>query len=138
MIEDVDGEEPSEDRDRVLLTLLERPGGALLLTGRAPPSDWPVAIGDLKSRFLSLIAFRMWAPDDNLLSALVTKHFADRQLEVTEGVVKRIVTHVERTPEAVAAFVERADRKALAEKRPITDRLVLELIEAEGKPQNRS
>ena len=74
----------------------------------------------------------MWAPDDSLLSALVTKHFADRQLEATEGVVMRIVTHVERTPEAVAAFVERADRKALAEKRPITDRLVLELIEAEA------
>ena len=134
VIEDVDGSEPGEVRDRALLTLFERPGGALLLTGRAPPSDWPVAVGDLKSRFLSLIAFRMWAPDDSLLSALVTKHFADRQLEATEGVVKRIITHVERTPEAVAAFVERADRKALAEKRPITDRLVLELIEAEGEP----
>ena len=134
VIEDVDGTEPSAVRDRALLTLFERPGGAMLLTGRAPPSDWPVAAGDLKSRFLSLIAFRMWAPDDSLLGALVAKHFADRQLEATEGVVKRIITHVERTPEAVAAFVERADRKALAEKRPITDRLVLELIEAEGKP----
>ena len=138
VIEDVDGDEPSEVRDRALLALFERPGGALLLTGRTPPSDWPVAVGDLKSRFLSLIAFRMWAPDDSLLSALVTKHFADRQLEAAEGVVTRIITHVERTPEAVAAFVERADRKALAEKRPITDRLVLELIEAEGKRENRS
>ena len=80
----------------------------------------------------------MWSPDDKLLSALVTKHFADRQLEVTEGVVRRIVTHVERTPEAVAAFVARADRKALAERRPVTDRLVLELIEAEMEPRNRS
>ena len=138
VIEDVDGDEPSEARDRALLTLFERREGALLLTGRAPPSDWPVAVGDLKSRFLSLIAFRMWAPDDSLLSALVTKHFADRQLEAAEGVVKRIITHLERTPEAVAAFVERADRKALAEKRPITDRLVLDLIEAEDTPQNRS
>src|SRR6266566_9674693 len=138
VIEDVDGDEPSEVRDRALLTLFERPGGTLLLTGRAPPSEWPVAVGDLKSRFLALIAFRMWAPDDSLLAGLVTKHFADRQLEATEGVVKRIISHVERTPEAVAAFVERADRKALAEKRPVTDRLVVDLIEAEDTPQNRS
>jgi chromosomal replication initiation ATPase DnaA len=136
VIEDVDSEEPCEARDRALLALLERPAGTLLLTGRTAPSDWPVSIGDLKSRFHSLIAFAMWVPDEKLLSALVTKHFADRQLEVTEGVVRRIVTHVERTPEAVAAFVTRADRKALAERRPVTDRLVLELIEAEGKPQN--
>jgi chromosomal replication initiation ATPase DnaA len=136
LIEDVDSDEPREDRDRALLALFERPAGALLLTGRAPPSDWPVAVHDLKSRFRSLIAFAMWVPDDKLLSALVTKHFADRQLEVTEGVVRRIVTHVERTPEAVAAFVARADQKALGEKRPVTDRLVLELIEAEGESKN--
>jgi chromosomal replication initiation ATPase DnaA len=136
VIEDIDSDEPREDRDRALLALLERPAGALLLTGRAPPSDWPVAVGDLRSRFLSLIGFRMWVPDDRLLSALVVKHFADRQLEVTDGVVKRIVTHVERTPEAVAAFVARADRKALAEKRPVTTRLVLELIDAEGESKN--
>jgi chromosomal replication initiation ATPase DnaA len=138
LIEDIDSDEPREDRDRALLALLERPAGALLLTGRAPPSEWPVAVGDLKSRFLSLIAFSMWVPDDKLLSALVNKHFADRQLEVAEGVVKRIVTHVERTPEAVAAFVASADRKALAESRPVTDRLILELIEAEMEPRSRS
>jgi len=137
VIEDVDSEGPREVRDRALLALLERPAGALLLTGNASPSDWPVVIGDLKSRFLSLIAFPMWAPDDKLLCALVTKHFADRQLAVADGVVKRIVTHVERTPEAVAGFVARADKKALAEKRPVTERLVLELIDAEGGPESR-
>src|SRR5258708_8259273 len=82
VIEDVDSDEPGEDRDRALLALLERPAGALLLTGRAPPSDWPVAIGDLRSRFLSLIGFRMWGPDDMLLSALVLKHFTARPLHV--------------------------------------------------------
>jgi chromosomal replication initiation ATPase DnaA len=136
VIEDIDRDEPRQDRDRALLALFERPAGALLLTARTPPAEWAVAIGDLRSRFLSLIAFRMWAPDDNLLSALVTKHFADRQLQVTEAVVRRIVTHVERTPEAVAAFVARADVKALAEKRSVTERLVLELIDAEGERRN--
>src|SRR5712671_673346 len=41
VIEDIDGDQPREDRDRALLALFERPAGMLLLTGRAPPSDWP-------------------------------------------------------------------------------------------------
>ena len=137
VIEDVDRSEPGEARDRALLAFFERPKGALLLTGRAVPSAWQVAIGDLKSRFQSLLAFPIWAPDDTLLSALVDKHFADRQLRVPESVIKRIVTHVERTPGAIAGFVARADERALAEKRAITERLILELLDAEMPPRPR-
>jgi len=134
LIEDLDRREPDAAGDRILLGLFERPSAALLLTGRGAPSEWPAAIGDLRSRFQALIGFAMWAPDDALLSALVTKHFSDRQLEAPAAVVRRIITHVERTPEAIARFVARADQKALSEKRAITDRLILELIELEERP----
>jgi chromosomal replication initiation ATPase DnaA len=119
------------ERDRVLFALFERPSGTLLLTGRTPPQQWPVALGDLKSRFEALLAFEVWAPDDHLLSALIRKQFADRQLEITGAVVRRLLTHVERTPQAVAAFIGRLDEKALAEKRAISERLVMELIDSE-------
>ena len=119
------------DRDRLLFALFERPSGTLLLTGRTPPSEWPVALGDLKSRFDALLAFEVWAPDDHLLSALIRKQFADRQLEITDAIVRRLLTHVERTPQAIAAFIVRIDEKALAEKRAISERLVMELIDPE-------
>jgi chromosomal replication initiation ATPase DnaA len=131
VVEDLDRGELDIARDRALLGLFERPAGPLLLTGREPPSEWPAAIGDLRSRFHALIGFAMWAPDEALLSALVAKHFSDRQLEAPPGVIKRIITHVERTPEAIARFVARADSKALSEKRAITERLILELIDGE-------
>ena len=131
LIEDVDRLEPTAPRDLALLALFERRGLALLLTGRTGPSDWPVAVKDLKSRFESLIAFPMWAPDDALLSGLVIKHFNDRQIQVPETAVKSILTHVERSPAAIAGFVARLDQKALSEKRAVTGRLVLELIAAE-------
>jgi chromosomal replication initiation ATPase DnaA len=131
LLEDMDWRPPMEQRDRLLMTLFERPSTALLLTGRAPPTGWPVVIDDLRSRFDSLLAFPMWAPDDELLSGLARKHFHDRQLEVPDGVVARILRHVERTPEAIAAFIARADRKALSEKRAVSDRLIVDLIEAE-------
>lgn len=130
-IEDMDNSSPSPERDRALLELFEQPSCTLLLTGRVPPLQWPAAIGDLRSRFDALLAFPIWAPDETLLLGLVRKHFADRQLEVPEAIATRILTHVERTPEAVAAFVARADARALSEKRAVTQRLVVDLIEAE-------
>jgi chromosomal replication initiation ATPase DnaA len=119
------------ERDRALMMLFERPAGSVLFTGRTPPSQWPSAIGDVRSRFDSLLAFPVWAPDDDLLRNLIRKHFADRQLEVPGIAVERILVHLERTPEAIAGFVARADAKALSERRAVTERLVLELITAE-------
>lgn len=119
------------DRDRALFALFERPSGTLFLTGRSRPSEWPVLLGDLKSRFDALLAFEVWAPDDHLLSALIRKQFADRQLDITDAIVRRLLTHAERTPQAIVAFISRIDEKALAEKRAISERLVMELIDSE-------
>jgi chromosomal replication initiation ATPase DnaA len=62
----------------------------------------------------------------------VRKHFVDRQLDVPEAIIRRIINHVERTPAAMATFVADADAKALAEKRAITSRLIIELLDAGG------
>jgi len=130
---ELDDTQADMERDRLIFALFERPSGTLLLTGRRPPSEWPVALGDLKSRFDALLAFEVWAPDDHLLSALIRKQFADRQLETTDAIVRRLLTHVERTPQAIAAFINRIDEKALAEKRAISERLVMELIDSEKR-----
>src|SRR4029079_9246123 len=73
VVEDVDASSPTEPRDAALMALFERPAGSVLLTGRTPPSAWPVAIRDLQSRFQSLLAFQLWVPDEALLSVLVAK-----------------------------------------------------------------
>jgi len=126
------------ERDRRLFALFERPTGTLLLTARTSPTEWTSALGDLKSRFDALLAFPVWAPDDDLLSALIRKHFSDRQLDVPDAVVRRLMIHVERTPRAIAAFIARIDEKALAEKRAIGERLVMELIDSEPGHKNVS
>ncbi|HEY4265796.1 MAG TPA: hypothetical protein VGM72_10790 [Micropepsaceae bacterium] len=137
VIEDFDRAPPGETRDRALLALFERPKGWLLLTARTRPAAWQSPIGDLASRFSALIGFAMWAPDDVLLAGLIAKHFADRQLEVPEAVIRRIVIQLERTPAAIAAFIARLDEKALGEKRAVTERLALELLESETPSGSR-
>ena len=128
---ELDDSPADPERDRKLFALFERPSGTLLITGRSPPREWNTSLGDLKSRFEALLAFEVWAPDDQLLSALIRKHFSDRQLDVTEPIVKRLLALVERTPQAIAAFIARIDEKALAEKRSVSERLVMELIDSE-------
>src|SRR6185295_12314274 len=120
------------ERDRLLLALFERTQGFLLLTARAHPSEWAVTIADLKSRLDSLLSFALWAPDDALLGALIAKQFSDRQLEVSDAVINRLVRHLERTPDAIAGFIARADGKALAEKRAVTERLIMDLLESDS------
>jgi chromosomal replication initiation ATPase DnaA len=137
IVVELDDTQADMQRDRMLFALFERPSGSLLLTGRTPPSEWNTVLGDLKSRFDALLAFEVWAPDDHLLSALIRKRFADRQLDVTDTIVRRLLTHVERTPRSIAAFIARIDEKALAEKRAISERLVMELIDADTRGLNR-
>ena len=99
-------------------------GGHLLLTARTPPAHWPLALPDLASRLRLAPAAALGLPDDALLGALMLKLFADRQIAVAPEVPAYVVPRIERTFEAVARLVERLDRAALAEGRPITVPLV--------------
>jgi chromosomal replication initiation ATPase DnaA len=128
VIEDLDRTPADAARDHILIALLDRPGISVLLTGRTPPAQWPVATGDWNSRLQSLIAFQMWSPDDEFLSELVQRHFAERQLHPPASVVNHILAHVERTPAAIAELVDNVDHRALSEKRPLTLRLVMEVL----------
>ena len=54
--------------------------GSLLLVADSPPSHWPVALPDLRSRLLALPHIAIGAPDDAVLGALLVKLFRDRGL----------------------------------------------------------
>lgn len=95
-------------------------GGHLLLTALAQPARWPLTLPDLVSRLRVAPAVAIGLPDDALLAALMIKLFADRQIAVAPEVPAYVVPRIERTFEAVASLVERLDRAALAEGRPVT------------------
>ena len=95
-------------------------GGHLLLTALAPPALWPLTLPDLVSRLRLAPAAAIGLPDDALLAALMVKLFADRQIAIAPEVPAYVVPRIERTFEAVARLVERLDRAALAEARPVT------------------
>ena len=56
-----------------LMNQVRESGSRLLLTDRAAPARWPVALPDLASRLAALQAVALGKPDDNLLAAVPGK-----------------------------------------------------------------
>ena len=126
VVENIDSA-PGFAHEPALFAMLER-GTPLLLTGRQAPSAWPVMLPDLGSRFRALLAFELGAPDEALLMALAVKLFADRQVLVPESVVTHLVRTLERSPSALRDFIQRADTRALEEKKPVNLKLIQSLM----------
>ena len=60
--------------------------------------------------------------------ALAVKLFADRQVAVPESVVTHLVRTLERSPAALRDFIQRADAKAMEEKKPVNLKLIQSLM----------
>jgi len=103
-------------------------GKPLLLTGSTPPARWDARLPDLASRFRAMLAFALWEPDEELLTGLARKLFADRQLQVSDAVISEMLKTLERSPAAIRAFVAKLDETAFAQKRAVTPALVREVL----------
>ncbi len=129
-IEDVDRTPLDERAFFHLLNLSKEQGFDVLLTARTPPGEWDVALPDLRSRFRSLSVIHIEPPDDDLLRALLVKHFADRQLQVAPDLVAYLVKRMERSAAEAEALVSEIDRAALSHQRGISRSLVRAVLQA--------
>lgn len=121
-IDDADGLS-GEAEERALFHLYNMArdsGGHLLLTARIPPARWPVCLPDLASRLRAAPTVAVEGPDDVLLSAVLVKLFADRQLRVGTDVIGFVVPRMERSFAAARRLVADLDAASLAYRRPIT------------------
>lgn len=104
-------------------------GGRLLLTARVAPARWSVALPDLASRMTATTVVTIEDPDDDLLRAVLTKLFADRQLTPEPKLVQWLLPRMERSFAAAARIVAEIDRRALAEGRVINASLAREILD---------
>ena len=105
------------------------PSGRLLLTATTPPRDWGLTLPDLVSRLQAMTLLRLDPPDDALLSAVLVKLFADRQITVPPNLIPYLVTRMERSISAARSLVALLDAAALAAARPITRALASEVLD---------
>ncbi len=119
VVDDAD-ETPQEVQLFHLWNRMAECGGSLLLTARSPVAGWNLNLPDLRSRLLAAWPVRIGAPDDELLSALLVKQLADRQIGTEQEVVAFLTRRIERSFAGARAVVRALDRASLRARRPIT------------------
>jgi chromosomal replication initiation ATPase DnaA len=128
VLEDLSPEGLDEPALFHLLNLAREEGAYLLMTARAAPAGFAVALRDLASRLRSVPAVTLAPPDDALLRALIVKLATDRQMNVDEPVVNYLANRIERSFASARAAVMRMDEEALRQHRPVTRALAAELF----------
>ncbi len=113
-----------------LINAVGAAGGHVLLTARRFPAAWGVGLPDLASRLKAAATVELREPDDLLLSAVITKLFADRQVEVEPHVVQYLVRRIERSLSTAIRVVDRLDKAAMESKSRITRGMAAETIGA--------
>lgn len=122
---------PAEEEPLLhLLNAVRERQGSVLLVADAPPSQWEVALADLRSRLLALPHIAIGAPDDALLGALLVKLFRDRGLNPDPGLVPYLLRRIERSCAAVRTTVAALDGAALAAGRPVSVALARSVLGA--------
>jgi chromosomal replication initiation ATPase DnaA len=120
-----------------LINALKAKNGHLLLTSRSSLSSLNIQLADLNSRLAAATHAEIAMPDDALLSGLIAKAFADRQLVVEADVVAYMTHRIERSAAAARQIVELIDTEALARKSRITRAFaaqVMKGLEADEEP----
>ena len=130
VLEDADRAPIAEERLFHLLNAARSAQTPLLITARQAPSLWPLTLPDLRSRITATSTATIAAPDDALLSALLVKLFADRQIAVDPKVIAYALPRIERSFAAAQALVAAVDRLSLAEKRAVSVRVLGRVLEA--------
>lgn len=103
-------------------------GGRLLLTARSDPARWPVSLPDLKSRMQQAGVLKLQGPDDALLSAVMVKLAADRQLALGPDLISYAVLRMERSFVAARQLVQAIDARALRDKTRPTKPMIATLL----------
>lgn len=111
---------------------LRHAGLPLLVTGKTGPARWDIALPDLASRLAAATIVTITNPDDPLLTAVLLKHFADRQLAPAPDATAYLIKHLPRSFGAVRDVVQTLDREALAQGKALTRPFVIAVLDSLG------
>lgn len=125
-IEDVQEIAGNDKAERALFHLhnhLLAEGQSLLLTADRAPQHWGLELPDLVSRMQGTPSAAIDLPDDHLLSVVLAKLFADRQIVPHGDVIPYLLRRMDRSFADAQRIVAAIDALSLSEKRDVTRRL---------------
>jgi len=92
----------------------------VVITSREPPARWGIIMPELSSRLSAATIVKISAPDDNMIEELLAGMFAERQIRVSERLVRYLAMRLERDHSSLKAAVDALDHYGLVSHRPLT------------------
>ncbi|WP_245819027.1 chromosomal replication initiator DnaA [Marivita hallyeonensis] len=127
-VERVAGDRTAEEALFHLHNLVLANGYTLLMTATSVPSVWGLDLPDLVSRMVATTVAKVSPPDDILLSAVLAKLFADRQIVPLADVIPYLVRWMPRSFAAAGQVVAHLDRAALGTPKGVTRTLARQAL----------
>ncbi len=128
LLEDLDRQGIDETKFFHLLNAVKEAQSSILITSRSWPSSWSIKLPDLSSRIRSATVVEIGEPDEALLTQVIFKLFADRQIEIDKKIVNYLVLRMERSLAVAQKIVERMDHLTLSKKVPISRSIAADVL----------
>lgn len=114
-------------------------GGYILFTSEKAPARLNISLPDLRSRLNIIPTVEIDFPDNQLLSALLIKLFADRQITPSPEIINYMLNNMQRSFNYARQLVQEIDNISLSRKRAISIATVKEAINnLDSEPLQRS
>ena len=101
----------------------------LIINSNKPINEIDFSLPDLKSRFKNCIYAKIDKPDDDMIFALVLKHFSDRQIKIEKKIIEYITKRIERSYGKILDFIYKVDQFSLINKKPIDYKSIKKILE---------
>lgn len=101
----------------------------LIINSIRPINSINFSLPDLRSRLKNCIFAKIDKPDDDMIFALVLKHFSDRQIKIEKKIIEYITKRIERSYGKILEFIYKVDQFSLINKKPIDYKSIKKILE---------
>ena len=101
----------------------------LIINSIRPINSINFSLPDLRSRLNNCIFAKIDKPDDDMIFALVLKHFSDRQIKIEKKIIEYITKRIERSYGKILEFIYKVDQFSLINKKPIDYKSIKKILE---------
>ena len=99
-----------------------------LINSIKPINSYKFKLSDLTSRIKSSLIIGIKLPSDDLISAIITKNFSDKQIMVEEKHIDYIIKRIDRSYEKISQFILTLDIYSLKKGSPFRLKLIKEVL----------
>ena len=117
-----------EDTLYSLINNINQSNSFLVINSNEPIKNTNIELLDLKSRFESFLFLGIDLPTDDLLRAVITKYFSDKQLEINIKSIEYVVKNIDRSYEKITNFTKEIDKVSLSTGKSININLIKSVL----------